>query len=239
MKLITNRLCRKRYKVQTKIKRMFWARVKDMSGPILEELKHHAPFTVFGALTGILVMVFFHNLPEKLSYNIFYTLHPFHVLLSALVTASMYELHKCRGDRLKCNIWVLLIIGYVGAVGIATLSDCLIPYLGETFLGMPNRHIHLGFIEKWWLINPLAIIGIAIAYFRPTTKFPHAGHVLLSTWASLFHMMMALGGRLSFVSYIGVFFFLFIAVWIPCCISDIIFPLLFVKNHKNPHKLGH
>lgn len=201
---------------------------------IFEELRHHAPFTAFGALTGIVFIIFFHNLPEKISYDIFYTLHPLHVLLSALVTTSMYVLHKCGGMRIKCNLWAIFAIGYIGSVGIATLSDSIIPYLGESLLGMPKREIHLGFIEEWWLVNPLAIIGITIAYFRPRTKFPHAGHVLLSTWASLFHIIMAIGGKLSWVSYMGVFFFLFIAVWIPCCISDIVFPLLFVNNKKNP-----
>jgi hypothetical protein len=100
-------------------------------------------------------------------------------------------------------------------------------------LDMPNRGPHIGFIEKWWLVNPLAILGIAIAYFWPTTKFPHAGHVLLSTWASLFHIIMATGETLSWLSYIIVFLFLFLAVWIPCCVSDIVFPLLFVKNKNN------
>ncbi len=200
---------------------------------ILKELKHHASFTAFGAFTGILIILFFHNLPEKTSYNIFYTLHPLHVFFSALVTGSMYRLHKSGGSGVKCNIWALIAIGYVGSVGIATLSDSIIPYLGEVMLDMPNRGIHFGFIEEWWLVSPLALAGIAIAYFRPRTKFPHAGHVLLSTWASLFHIMMAMGKRLDGVFYIGVFFFLFIAVWIPCCISDIIFPLLFVKNAKN------
>jgi len=192
------------------------------------ELKNHAPFTLFGALTGIIIMVLFHNMPPRLSYNVFYILHPAHVVLSALVTASMYELHKCGGLRYKCNIWVLLVIGYVGSIGIATLSDSLIPYLGEVLLGMPNRGIHIGFIEKWWLVNPLAILGVAIAYFWPATKFPHAGHVLLSTWASLFHIIMAMGGALNWLSYVIVFLFLFLAVWLPCCISDIVFPLLFV-----------
>jgi hypothetical protein len=28
---------------------------------------------------------------------------------------------------------------------------------------------------------------------------------------------------------VGVFVVLFIAVWLPCCISDIVFPLLFVN----------
>lgn len=195
---------------------------------ILRELKNHAPFTVFGAVTGIVVMMFFHGLPSRVSYGVFYTLHPIHVLLSAFVTASMYELSK----RRECNIWILLFIGYTGSVGIATLSDSMIPYLGEVLLGMPDRAVHIGFIEKWWLVNPLAILGIAIAYFWPRTKFPHAGHVLLSTWASLFHVIMASGQTLNWFSYAAVFLFLFLAVWIPCCLSDIVFPLLFVKK---PH----
>lgn len=145
----------------------------------------------------------------------------------------VYELHACPVGRHlpgKCNLWVLLAIGYAGSVGIATVSDSIIPYLGEVMLNMPNRGIHLGFIEKWWLVNPMAMIGIAIAYFWPHTKFPHAAHVLISTWASLFHMIMATGKELSFFSYVIVFLFLFIAVWLPCCVSDIIFPLLFVKS---------
>lgn len=210
---------------------------------ILEELKEHAPFTIFGALTGIIIMILFHKLPFKAAHNIFYVFHPIHVVLSALVTASMYELHKCRRSRMKCNIWALLIISYIGSVGIATLSDSLIPYLGESLLGMPNKGLHLGFIEKWWLINPLAILGIAIAYFMPTTKFPHYGHVLLSTWASLFHIIMAAGNGLGWFSYVVIFSFLFVAVWVPCCVSDIIFPLLFVRTEEDEtghrHEAGH
>jgi len=248
---------------------------------IIEELKHHAPFTAFGAVSGILLMASFQKIPENISYDIFYTLHPIHVLLSALVTSSMYEIHRCKGTGSKCNIWVLILIGYVGSIGIATLSDSIIPYIGETLLKMPNRHMHIGFIEewwlinpmafigigiatlsdslipyiseilldmpnrhahigfidKWWLINPLAVIGVGIAYYWPETKFPHAGHVLLSTWASLFHITMAIGGKITPFSYVAIFFFLFIAVWIPCCISDIVFPLLFVKN--NSKNLNH
>jgi hypothetical protein len=98
---------------------------------------------------------------------------------------------------------------------------------------MPHREIHLGFIEKWWLVNPLALSGIGIAYLKPSTKFPHFGHVLLSTWASLFHIIMALGQTLSWFTYIGIFIFLFLSVWIPCCVSDIVFPLLFVKTPEN------
>jgi hypothetical protein len=201
-----------------------------MPKKILTELKSHAPFTALGAFSGIVLILVFHRLPEKAAFNIFYILHPIHVVLSALVTTSMYELHQCGRFRGRCNLLVLLAIGYAGSVGIATLSDSIIPYLGETLLGLPHREVHIGFIEKWWLVNPLALAGIALAYLRPATKFPHSGHVLLSTWASLFHILMAGVAVLSFASYLVIFVFLFLSVWLPCCVSDIVFPLLFVRE---------
>jgi hypothetical protein len=202
-----------------------------MPKKILTELKSHAPFTALGAISGIVLILVFRRLPEADAFNIFYVLHPIHVVLSALVTSSMYELHQCgRFRQTRCNLLVLLAIGYAGSVGIATLSDSIIPYLGETLLGLPHREVHIGFIEKWWLVNPLALAGIAFAYFHPATKFPHSGHVLLSTWSSLFHILMAGVAALSFASYLVIFFFLFLSVWLPCCVSDIVFPLLFVKD---------
>ncbi|MFA4989387.1 MAG: hypothetical protein WC576_01295 [Candidatus Omnitrophota bacterium] len=208
-----------------------------MDKNILRELKAHAPFTIFGAITGIIIMAFSLKLPYKVSYNIFYVLHPLHVFLSALVTAAMYKLHTCPriGSSCikgRCNFWALIAIGYIGSVGIATISDSLIPYVAESMLGMPNRGMHFGFIEKWWLVNPLAMIGIAVAYYKPTTKFPHSLHVLLSTWASLFHIIMAKVEVASWFSFITIFIFLFLAVWLPCCVSDIVFPLVFVKDNK-------
>ena len=203
-----------------------------MSKSILKELKHHAPFTVLGALTGILLLFICRKLPSNYSYNLFYTFHPLHVFLSAFITASMYKLHK----KGKNNLLFMVFISYVGSIGIATISDCLFPYLGETFLKMPNAHFHFGFIEKWWLINPLAIGGIALAFFVPSTKFPHAAHVLLSTWASLFHILMAGGKNFGILTYFIIFFILFIAVWTPCCLSDIVFPLLFIKERSTDKK---
>jgi len=198
-----------------------------MRNRFIVELEHHAPFTFFGAVTGVILLAVFRNMPYAPAYRIFYVLHPFHVFLSALVTASMYKNYKCPGTH-PCPVWAILAVGYVGSIGIATLSDSIIPFLGETLLKMPHRHMHIGFIEEWWLVNPLAIAGIALAYFRPSTKFPHAGHVLISTWASLFHMIMAKGSLTGIVTYIAVLVFLFIAVWVPCCLSDIVFPLIFV-----------
>ena len=201
---------------------------------ILKELKDHAPFTFFGAIAGIALMWAFKNMSHEMAHSAFYLFHPLHVVLSAIATSAMFQRYKCPTSKVKCNIFILLIIGYVGSVGIATLSDSLIPYLGETLLNLPNRSPHIGFIDQWYIVNPAAIIGVAIAYFLPRTRFPHSGHVLLSTWASLFHVIMALGASILWYTYVIIFLFLFVAVWLPCCISDIVFPLLFVKD-KDRH----
>ncbi|MFH1460167.1 MAG: hypothetical protein ABIG64_07355 [Candidatus Omnitrophota bacterium] len=203
-------------------------------GKIAQELKHHLPFTIFGALAGIVFMFLFKDMPHETAHELFFVFHPLHVLLSALVTASLYRLHTCpKGGGMRCNLPVLFAIGFVGSVGIATLSDSIMPYIGEILLNMPNRHHHIGFLEKWWLITGMAVVGITIAYFNPSTKFPHAGHVLVSTWATLFHIIMAKGEYVSWLAYLQIFCFLFLAVWVPCCVSDIVFPLLFIKDENH------
>lgn len=191
------------------------------------EIVHHAPFTLAGAISGAVIALVFAatHAPNSLSHTLFWTFHPLHVLLSAMTTAAMF-----RRNSKRPSILSVFIVGYVGSIGVATLSDSIIPYIGETLLNLPNRGVHLGFIEKWWLVNPLAIGGIGLAYVWETTKIPHAGHVLLSTWASLFHIMMAMGASPSFGTILAIVLFLFVAVLVPCCTSDIAFPLLLANG---------
>jgi len=269
-------------------------------GAILAELKHHAPFTLIGAATGILCMLLFRNAGTEVNHRLFLVFHPGHVILSAVVTASLFRLYDKQAGLLK-----IVLIGYFGAIGVATISDCVLPFFGESILGVvvpthgalhdheggheheaegePNtsdhdeglhahghdgeadvsdheedlhahdhteesasdhhgeeahtaampsirERLHLGFIEDWYVVNPAAILGIIIAYLWPRTRFPHAGHVLISTWASSFHVLMNTHTEMTAVMFAGFFIVLFIAVWLPCCISDIVFPLLFVKS---------
>ncbi|ABR55584.1 conserved hypothetical protein [Methanococcus vannielii SB] len=198
---------------------------------IVKELQSHLPYTIFGGILGVIFLSIFYGVSSDLSYFLFYKLHSLHVFLSAFVTTSVYKLKKTNVSGLK-DILLLFFIGYIGSIGIATLSDSLIPYFGEILLDLPNRGPHIGFIEEWYIINPLAFLGIIIAYFRPLTKLPHSFHVLLSTSASLFHIIISLNSSLSIFTYLIILFFLIIAVWIPCCTSDIIFPMIFV-NDKN------
>ena len=241
------------------------------------ELRGHAPFTLFGALTGIACMMLFKNIGPEVSHRLFQVFHPTHVVLSAIVTTSMFKLYDKHTSLLK-----IVVIGYLGAIGVATVSDCVLPFFGESIFGValpshshmhdpedahantqghetePNAHnhthnhapetestagstsirerLHFGFIEDWYLVNPAALLGIAIAFFLPRTRFPHAGHVLISTWASSFHVLMNTRGELTALILLGMFAVLFVAVWLPCCVSDIVFPLLFVKSDvKIPH----
>jgi hypothetical protein len=242
-------------------------------------------------------MFLFKEAGDQLNYRLFQIFHPGHVFLSALVTVSLYKLRTG-----KTNLLLLIVMGYLGSIGVATLSDCIVPYFGETILGVvvpshsqlhTHEHgspgieeeghvhtedcdheaeipddgdeehdhqvtettdhgevhtghdcsehggLHLGFIEDWYLVNPAAILGILLAFWIPHeklhTKIPHAGHVLISTWASSFHVLMNTQIEMGLVFFMGMFIVLFIAVWLPCCISDIVFPILFVGSGQVPH----
>jgi len=182
-------------------------------------------------------MLALRHISHQVAHNLFYVFHPLHICLSAIVTAAIYKRYLA-GDKPGIKKFLkVLAVGYTGSIVVGTVSDSLIPFWGETLLDMPHRHIHAGFIEKWWLINPLAVAAVIIAYYKPVSKFPHAGHVLISTWASLFHMLMARDPAAA-VSYFGIFIFLFLAVWVPCCFSDIVFPMLFVRKGEKPASCG-
>jgi hypothetical protein len=89
-------------------------------------------------------------------------------------------------------------------------------------------------ISKWQLVNAAAALGIALGYWKQATRVPHYGHVLLSTWASLFNFTaFGIANWIPLLPFI--FIFLFLAVWLPCCLSDIIYPLLFVRQVGSHH----
>jgi hypothetical protein len=253
----------------------FSEKIKHMGA----ELKGHAPFTIFGATVGILLMLLFKDVSTSTSGKMFAVFHPAHVLLSAMATTAMFGIH-----RKSKNLFLIVLVGFVGSIGVATLSDSIIPFFGEEILGLrvpthadihvepapeetgheghghaasecsEDGKLHFGFIEHWYIINPAALLGIAIAIFLPRTKSPHTIHVLVSTWASSAHILMNTQTDFSIAVIAGIFIILFISVWLPCCISDIVFPLLFVRSdikltttcvctdhtlHSHPHEHEH
>ena len=93
-----------------------------MGKRIAHELREHVPFTVIGAVSGIIIMVVvvLGNVPSHISQTAFLIAHPGHVLLSALVTTAMYMRYK------KGKLWIAVLIGWTGSIGIATISDAMI-----------------------------------------------------------------------------------------------------------------
>lgn len=206
-----------------------------MKSIILKELRHHGPFTLLGAALGVaIVFAIQHTAPGSINTDrakaLFEFSHPLHVVLSAMVTAALYKNYRGRSHHSKTGMLGVVLVGYFGSIGIATLSDCLIPYWGELMLGMEHAHPHIGILEMPLIINLAALLGIGAAFFSSQTHFPHGGHVLLSTAASLSHILQAQTTPFTLAENILITLFLFIAVWIPCCLSDIIFPLVFVRK---------
>lgn len=202
---------------------------------ILHELRAHAPFTALGTiLGGLLTLVFLYaDLPHRVSEVMFATFHPGHVFFSAVVTTAMFRLHH------KPNVIAALLVGAVGSLAVGTLSDSIMPWAGELVMQVHDEHVHaeayIGFIEIGYLVFPATALGVAVGYFRPRTKVSHSIHLLLSTAASLAHILMSLheGGGLQPQTLALIPLFLFLAVWVPCCTSDIIFPLLFCRDHRD------
>lgn len=197
---------------------------------ITTELKRHAPFTVLGAGVGVAIMaaVTIAGLDPEVSHRAFHILHPAHILLSSIVTAAMFRLHR---GGLAGSI----AIGFFGAIGICTLSDVLFPYVGGALIGA-RMELHLCLILHPWLVVVPGLAGAVIgALTGRWTKCPHAAHVLISTSASLFYLM-AFGVVDWLIRFPLVFAVLFVAVWIPCCLSDIVFPLMFAKKSPGAHR---
>ena len=193
---------------------------------VLVELACHAPFTAIGTLLGVaMVAAFALYAPiAELHEAAFHVLHPLHMLLSALATAAVY--YKHRDSPAKA-----LVVGVAGSIGICSLSDIFLPYLGGVALGIRGLRLHVCLAEHPWLVVPPAIAGSAIAIplasrFENASFLPHGGHVMVSVLASMTYLS-AFAEPLSLVtSYaLQASIVVFLAVLLPCCTSDIVLPV--------------
>ena len=242
------------------------------------ELKEHMPFTMLGAATGIALMLIFNRLIKVEGLVLFKIFHPLHVVLSAYATTLLFRRRSPCSSVIK-----VILVGYIGSIGVATVSDSIIPYCGERIMGIsvPTHHhshdeseqakpglsaspesiaktidvdidanestenhprfipgkpnVHIGFIEDWFIVNSSAFFGILLGFLWNSGRLPHTSHVLISTWASMAHIMMNTATALTPLNYIGIFVVLFLAVWLPCCFSDIVFPTLFSLKDFDTH----
>ncbi|GAI75948.1 unnamed protein product [marine sediment metagenome] len=193
---------------------------------ILSELKNHIPFTLLATLIAVILVGIIYKESILISESFFYIIHPLHLFVSAIVSAAIFY-------KYKNNFIQALLIGITGSIIIGSLSDIILPYLGGTLFQLKTS-FHLSLIEKPILILSTVIIGSIVGIITKFTKTPHFFHVFLSVFASLLYLL-AFSTSLNPIHFIAIFFIVFIAVLVPCCVSDIVFPLLFVRR-KNEKK---
>lgn len=192
------------------------------SKKIIHELKEHVPFTALATLIAIIITIgIVYWVKTDISEESFHILHPLHILASAIVTSGIFY-------KYKKNFIQALLIGITGAIIIGSISDIIFPYLGGLIFQL-EMEFHLPIIENTFVILFPAIAGSILGISFKITKSPHFIHIFLSVFASLFYLL-AFSEGFRTLYFLGAFFIVFIAVIIPCCLSDIIFPLLFIKK---------
>lgn len=194
---------------------------------IFHELKEHIPFTASAALIAViliaLIFYFNSNLVLKISSS-FEAFHGLHIFASAIVSTGIFY-------KYKKKIFSAISVGIVSSVVIGSLSDVILPYFGSLILGL-KPEFYLPIAEDFLPIFGAGLLGCILGLITGLTKLPHFLHIFLSTVASLFYIIQY--STFTLVSFIGIFFVLFIAVIVPCCTSDIILPLLFLgEKHKH------
>ena len=208
---------------------------------IVAEFTHHLPYTIVStliAMTG--VWWFGTNLineghadqlltQSRASFHLF---HPLHICLSAIATTSLFWRYERSVTR---AIWV----GAWGTVIPCGLSDYFFPYVGGLLVGQPMK-LHVCIVQEPQLFFSFLGLGIlggfwAESRLRGSHLFSHGAHVFVSSAASLLYLISF--GFTSWMSDVQrifpVFAIIVIAVWIPCCISDIVIPVS--TAHKGHH----
>lgn len=192
------------------------------------ELKHHIPFTATATVIALFTTFFiFYILKKEIPKESFHFFHFSHIVFSAMATAGVFY-------KYKKKIISTIFVGSLGAIIIGSFSDVIFPYVGSLILGI-NASLHLPLIEETALVLFFSLMGGFLGMFIRETRFSHFIHVFLSVFASLFYIL-SFTTTLSLLIFVGISFVVFLAVIIPCCLSDIVFPLLFVYQKDNNKK---
>jgi len=210
--------------------------MKDKLIHVGGEIRNHLPYTIFSTALGLVLIGMLTFIAQLLNQSefpqaasgLFHVFHPIHILLSAAATTTMFWTHERR-------IFRALIIGFIGSVGICSLSDILMPYVSGLLLDV-EMELHLCILDHPESLLPFVITGliaglVASNAIEKSTFFSHSSHVLVSSMASILYLISyGLHGWMAFMG--SIFVYMVLAVLIPCCISDIAFPLFFVKTEE-------
>lgn len=147
------------------------------------------------------------GIPDTVAEVLFVIVHPLHVFVAAATLARLLA----RPGRLRPL--PAAAVGYPLAIAITTAADSLLPYLCEWLLALPSRHVHVGFVEIWWLVHPLAIAGTAAGLAAPRLPLRPPLVLVTSVLPPLFDMMMAMWKPLDPAALVTIAAFTGLSVW--------------------------
>jgi len=208
---------------------------------ILVELTHHLPYTIVSSLIAMAAVWYFGTVQmqqhvdrgwvAELRWS-FHVLHPLHVCLSAITTTAVLW----RFDR---RLVKALLVGTFGSVVPCGFSDYVVPFVGGKILGQ-TMQLHICLIEHPMLILPFLFLGLlgGLLFEGRVTEhsvFSHGAHVFVSSLAALLYLAsFGFTGWMSDVNLVfPVLLIVVIAVWIPCCIGDIVIPISALREHAH------
>lgn len=213
---------------------------------VASEFTHHLPYTIVGTLIAMAGIWWFGTQqldagPPDLLYEkahaSFHLFHPLHICLSAIATTSLFWRHERHWLRAA---WV----GTWGTIVPCGLSDYIFPYVGGRLLGQ-SMELHMCAVQEPHIFFPFLALGILAGFWAEerltgSHLFSHGAHVFVSSAASLLYLM-----SFGFTSWMidaryvfPAFLIIVLAVWIPCCISDIVIPSAAADTHGHRHGSG-
>ncbi|HOW36895.1 MAG TPA: hypothetical protein PLK34_01455 [Candidatus Pacearchaeota archaeon] len=192
----------------------------------VHELKHHWPFTLSATVFAIiLTSILFFGFNLVVDENKFEFFHYFHILASAIVSTGIFY-------KYKKNVPIAILVGIFSSILIGTISDIILPFLGgKIFLW--DIEFHLPILETPILVLGASMLGSIIGIWTKATRFPHFIHVFLSVFASLFYIL-AFIPETTFVLMAISLAIVFVAVLVPCCIGDMLIPVILLKRDLEP-----
>ena len=195
---------------------------------IIHELKEHIPFTCAATLISIILILILLKLSSiNLAVPFFYLFHPIHILFSAMVSSAIFYHYKKR-------ILPSILIGIFISIIIGSISDVFFPYLGSLLFGI-SISFHLPELEMPLIILGVGILGAILGIWIKKTKYPHFLHVFISVFASLLYIF-AYSTEFSFLNLFFILIITSISVVVPCCLGDIVLPLLFKEKLRSKTK---
>ncbi len=217
-------------------------------GPLATELAVHLPFSVSAVAIGLIFagVLSVVTVPSAAGGSgpadeasvhqlLFHLFHPAHMLFSAAATTAMFWRYDRRMGR-------AVGVGLTGAIVVCGISDIVLPALSAWILGKGfDWPWHICVIDHPGLVIPFAVVGIGLGLaaavgVQSSTFFSHSLHVFASTMASIFYLTNRYAAPTEWINDVGpVFILIILAVLVPCCLSDIAFPVLMSRSARKQY----